>query len=144
MSLSTSINTSCCVIVKCFLRQNHEKKSIYLMNFRTFHRTFATCAACQQRMLTPLDTWSCPILGLASVLMLRPISPELVLFPDFEFDCLCIDFYDISAWCGCWFVVYIRRFIYKFLNVCPSDYTAVAGEWEGGPVNWLTTPVGWL
>ena len=32
---------------------------------------------------------------------------------------------------GCWFVVDIRRFIYKFLNVCPFDYTAVVGEWEG-------------
>ena len=31
------------------------------------------------------------------------------------------DFYDLSAWGGCWFVVYIRRFIYKFLNVCPFD-----------------------
>ena len=30
-------------------------------------------------------------------------------------------FYDLSAWGGCWFVVYIRRFIYKFLNVCPFD-----------------------
>ena len=29
------------------------------------------------------DSWSCPTLGLASVLMLRPISPELVMFPDF-------------------------------------------------------------
>ena len=48
-----------------------------------FHRTFAMGAACQQRMLTPPDTWSCLTLGLASVLMLRPISPELVLFPDF-------------------------------------------------------------
>ena len=26
-----------------------------------FHRTFATCAACQQRTLTPPDIWSCPI-----------------------------------------------------------------------------------
>ena len=33
--------------------------------------------------LTPPDTWSCPTLGLASVLMLRPISHELVLFPYF-------------------------------------------------------------
>ena len=49
---------------------------------RGFHRTFATSAACQQRTLTPPDTWSCPTLGLAIVLMLRPISPELVLFPD--------------------------------------------------------------
>ena len=49
-----------------------------------FHRTYATGAACQQRTLTPLDTWSCPTLGLAYVLMSRPISPELVLFPDFR------------------------------------------------------------
>ena len=48
-----------------------------------FHRTFATGAACQQRTLTPPGTWSCPTLGLAFVLMSRPISPELVLFSDF-------------------------------------------------------------
>ena len=47
-----------------------------------FHRTYATGAACQQRTLTPPDTWPCPTLGLACVLMYRPISPELVLFPD--------------------------------------------------------------
>ena len=49
-----------------------------------FHRTFATGAASQQRTLTPPDTWSCPTLGLACVLMSRPISPQLVLFPDFR------------------------------------------------------------
>ena len=48
-----------------------------------FHRTYATGAACQQGTLTPPDTWSCPTLGLACVLMSRPISPELVLSPDF-------------------------------------------------------------
>ena len=47
------------------------------------HKLFATGAACQQRTLTPPDTWSCPTLRLASVLMLRQISPELVLSPDF-------------------------------------------------------------
>ena len=47
-----------------------------------FHKTFVTGAACQQRTLTPPDNWSCPTWGLASVLMLRPISPELVLFPN--------------------------------------------------------------
>ena len=47
----------------------------------------------------------------------------------------CIDFYDLSAWVGCWFVVYIRRFIHKFLNVCPFYYTAVAGSGKVGPVN---------
>ena len=47
----------------------------------------------------------------------------------------CIDFYYLSAWGGCWFVVYIRRFIYKFLNVCPFDNTAVAENGKVGPVN---------
>ena len=47
----------------------------------------------------------------------------------------CIDFYDLSIWGGCWFVVYIRRFVHKFLNVCPFDYTAVAGSGKVGPVN---------
>ena len=36
---------------------------------------------------------------------------------------------------GCWFAVYIRKSIYKFLNVCPFDYTAVAGSGKVGPVN---------
>ena len=31
--------------------------------------------------------------------------------------------------------------IYKFLNVCPFDYTTVAGSGKVGPVNWLITPV---
>ena len=43
-----------------------------------FTRTFATGAECQQRTLTPPGTWSCPTLGVACVLMSRPISPELV------------------------------------------------------------------
>ena len=50
---------------------------------RVFKRTFATGAAWQQRTLTPSDTWSCPTLGLASVLMFRPSPPELILFLDF-------------------------------------------------------------
>ena len=45
-------------------------------------RTYATGAACQQETLTPLDTLSCLTFGLACVLMLRPISHELVLFPN--------------------------------------------------------------
>ena len=47
----------------------------------------------------------------------------------------CINFYDLSALGGCWFDVYIRRFIYKFLYVCPFGYTAVAGSGKVGPVN---------
>ena len=56
--------------------------TFYLIT-RGFHRTFATGAACQKRMLTPPDTLSCPTFWLASALMLRPISPELVLSQDF-------------------------------------------------------------
>ena len=54
---------------------------------------------------------------------------------------MCIDIYDHSALCGCWFVVYIRWFIYTFLNVCPFDYMAVTGNGKVGPVNhtsWMT------
>ena len=36
-----------------------------------FPRASAMGVACRQGTLTPPDTWSCPILGLASVLMLR-------------------------------------------------------------------------
>ena len=34
--------------------------------------------------------------------------------------------YDLSVLVGCWSSVSIRRIIYKFLNVCPFDCTAVA------------------
>ena len=54
-----------------------------LPNARGFHRICATGAACQHGTLNPPDTWSCPTLGFASVLILRPMSPELVLFLDF-------------------------------------------------------------
>ena len=52
----------------------------FYLTVRGFHRTFATGALCQHRTLTPPDTWSRPTLGLACVIMLRPISPGLVLF----------------------------------------------------------------
>ena len=55
----------------------------YYLIVQGFHRTYATGAACQQRMLAPPDTWSCPTLGLAYILISRPIYSELVLFPDF-------------------------------------------------------------
>ena len=46
-------------------------------------------------------------------------------------------FYDLSTCDGCWFIVYtcIRRFIHKFLNGCPFDYTAVAGRFGPKLVN---------
>ena len=56
--------------------------SFYLI-VQCFRRTFATGASCQQRTLTPLDIWNYPTLGLAGFQMSRPITPVLVLFPDF-------------------------------------------------------------
>ena len=40
--------------------------------------------------------------------------------------CLCYNFYGLSALVGCWSSAFISRIIYKFLNVCPFDYTAFA------------------
>ena len=68
-----------------------------------------------------LGQWICP--------SIKPMSTICFNLGWFDF----FYFYDLSAWCGCWFVVYIRRFIYKFLNVCPFDCTAVAGSGKVGP-----------
>ena len=49
------------------------------------------------------------------------------------------------VWFGCWSSVSIRRIIYKFLNVCPFDYTAVVVSGKVGRPNiGLTTPVAWM
>ena len=40
--------------------------------------------------------------------------------------------YDLSTLVGCWSSVYIRRIIYKFLNVCHFDYTGFAVSGKGG------------
>ena len=42
----------------------------------------------------------------------------------YHLTCLCNNFYGLSAFVGCWFLAFIRMIIYKFLNVCPFDYTA--------------------
>ena len=39
---------------------------------------------------------------------------------------LTLIFADFVSLVGCWSSVSIRRIIYKFLNVCPFDYTTVA------------------
>ena len=55
---------------------------------------------------------------------------------------LCIDFmtspYGVAV--GCLYKEVYLQIIYKFLNVCPFDNTAVAG----GGVNRLTTPIEWM
>ena len=58
-----------------------------------------------------------------------------VLYKIYHLCFTCIDFYDLSDWGGCWFVVYIRRFIGKFFNVCTFDNTALKGSGMFGPVN---------
>ena len=75
MSRRGGRNVSCRIITEFDFLPNSVKVSICKIN--------ATGATCQQRTLTPPDTRSCPTLGLACVLISRPISPELVLFPDF-------------------------------------------------------------
>ena len=77
-----SVETSSNRIINQQKSQSQSILTFYLI-VQGFHRTYATGAACQQRTLTPPDTWSCPTLGLACVLMSRPISPELVFSPDF-------------------------------------------------------------
>ena len=67
----------------------------------------------------------------------------ILIYNIYHLCCMCIGFYGLSTWGGCWFAVYIMRFIYKLLNVCPFDYTAVTGSCNVGPVNRSTTPVGW-
>ena len=58
---------------------------------------------------------------------------------------LCNNSYGLSALVGCWYSIFIRRIVYKFLNACPFDYTAFAVSWKVEILlSGLTTPVGWL
>ena len=50
---------------------------------------------------------------------------------------MCIDFYDLSTWGGCLFVVYIRRFIYNFFKCVSFWLHGCCGKWEG----WAREPV---
>ena len=82
---------------------------------------------------------------------LRVAQPTLMDVPIFLIYfcvavCVCVSrFCGLSALVGCWSSVSIRRIIYKYLNVCPFDCTAVAvsGKVERS-LTGLTTPVGWL
>ena len=63
-------------------------------------------------------------------------SPPYSNVAKYMFDIIFITYdvcYDLSAKCGCWFVVDIRMFICKFLNGCPFDYTAVTMSGKLGP-----------
>ena len=82
-TMTPSIDEAIHQFLTLLLIWNLLKNLTFYLIVWSFHRTFATGAASQQRTLTPPETWSCPTLGLACVLMSRPISPQLVLFPDF-------------------------------------------------------------
>ena len=55
--------------------------SNFYLSERGFYRTQG--AIYQQRTPTSPYIWSCPTWGLACVIILRPIFPKVVLFPDF-------------------------------------------------------------
>ena len=44
---------------------------------------------------------------------------------------MCIDFYYLPAWCGCWSVDYMRRSFYKVLKCVSFWLHGCCGKWEG-------------
>ena len=65
-----------------------------------------------------------PILGLANAPIVETKFLELAMsLLDFSPR---IPLGTFSILLGCWCLVFTRRIINKFLNVCPFDYTAVA------------------
>ena len=82
-------------------------------------------------------------LGLAYVLLVETNPfPELVVI---HFEHSIWLFVWLSALVGCWSSVFIKMIIYRFLDVCPFDYTAFAVSGKVGiPLTGLTTKVGWL
>ena len=111
----------------------------------------ASAEATRSRALSPLivsqesySPWTLPRLQLSGV-------QPAIAYVTWYFDTILITtniwviaFYDLSAWDSCWSFEYIRRFIYKCLNVCPFDCTTFARSGKVGPLNLgLTMPV-WL
>ena len=100
------------------------------------HRASATGVACRQGTLSPPDTWSCPTLGRACVVMSRPISPELVLSPDFWISNISRYFsFASNNW------IYVRtafhtlaRFIYS--EDCQDRHCLYLQVWD-----WILTPL---
>ena len=90
---------------------------------------------CLSGLLQPSDLSSLP----DGRIIACPIRMSLYLFFLYNFHHLCfmcVDFYYLSALDGCWFVVHIRRLIYKFLNVTVFFWLhGCCGEWKGWAVN---------
>ena len=51
--------------------------------------------------------------------------------------CTCIDFYDLSAWGGCWFVVLYKEVYLHFFKCVSFLLHGCCGEWDG----WARKPV---
>ena len=89
------------------------------------------------------QTWGCLRTGGAQPTPIRMSLTMFVIYNIYYLCCLCIDLYDLSAvWllvCCLYNEVYLQMFkcVSFWLHGC-------CGEWEGGPVNRLTIPVGWL
>ena len=61
-------------------------------------------------------TWAHLHIG-RSICLNRRMSLYIFIYHFSHLRCLCTDFYDISALYGCWFLIFIKRIIYKCLNV---------------------------
>ena len=81
---------------------------------------------------TPSDLSSL-LAGQSIVCPIRMSLYVFLLYYIYHLCFTCIDFYDLSAWDGCYFVVYIRSFIYEFLNECPLITRLWRGVWSLGP-----------
>ena len=68
---------------------------------------------CYSGLLQPSDLSSLPD-GRSIACPIRVSLYIFLLYNIYHLCFTCIDFNYLSAWDGCWFVVYIRRFIYKF------------------------------
>ena len=55
----------------------------------------------------------------------------IFIYNIYDLWCLCVHFYVLSAWCSCWFVVFIMRFILKHFKCLFFWLHGYCGEWEG-------------
>ena len=69
-------------------------------------------------------TFNMQILFFAEHSLLFRVSLYIFMYYFYHLTCLCNTFYGLSALVSCWSSAFVRRVIFKFLNVCPFDFTA--------------------
>ena len=92
---------------------------------------------CYTGLLKPSDLSSFPD-GLSTAYPIRMSLDIFLICNIYYLCCLCIHFYDLSAWCGCWFVVYIKKVylqIFKCVSFWLNDYCGELGRWVRKLVN---------